>query len=93
VVGEIALAVVLVSGATLMIRTLAGLKQVKPGLDPTNVLTMKTPVSGQRYETTAQVESMIRQATERIEGLPGVEYAASAISIPMEGSQWTCLFP
>jgi predicted permease len=87
VVGEIALAVVLVSGATLMIRTLAGLKQVKPGLDPTNVLTMKTPVSGQRYETTAQVESMIRQATERIEGLPGVEYAASAISIPMEGSQ------
>jgi len=87
VVCEIALAVVLVAGATLMIRTLAGLKQVKPGLDPTNVLTMKTPVSSQRYETTAQVESMIHQAAERMEGLPGVQYAAAAMLVPFEGSE------
>ncbi|HVO97273.1 MAG TPA: ABC transporter permease [Bryobacteraceae bacterium] len=87
VVSEIALAVVLVAGAALMIRTLAGLKSVKPGLDPTNLLTLKTPTSGRRYETTEQMETMIRQARERIEGLPGVEYAAATLTVPMEGSE------
>lgn len=86
VVSEIALAVVLVAGAALMIRTLAGLKSVKPGLDPSNLLTLKTPTSGRRYETTGQMETMIRQACERIESLPGVEFAAATLVLPMEGS-------
>ncbi len=86
VVTEIALAVVLVVGSALMIRTLAGLKSVKPGLDPANLLTLKTSTSGHRYETTAQMDTFIRQARERIEGLPGVEFAAASITVPMESA-------
>ena len=85
VIGEIALAMVLLAGAALMIRTFAGLRSVKPGLDPSGVLTLKTALSGNRYASTARVASMVRQASERIEGLPGVQFAACALSLPMDG--------
>ena len=84
VVGEIALAVVLLACAALMIRTFAGLRAVKSGIDSSNVLTLRTSVSGSRYGTTAQVESMVQQATDRIQALPGVRVAASTVSVPMD---------
>ena len=83
-ISEIALAVILLAGAALMIRTFAGLRSVKPGIDTSNLLTMKTAISGSRYSTTAQVENMVRLATERIQALPGVTVAASAICLPMD---------
>jgi putative ABC transport system permease protein len=84
VIGEVALAVVLLAGATLMIRTFASLRSVKSGIDSSNVLVMRTAISGGRYGTTAQVDSMVRQATDRIQALPGVQFAASAVSVPMD---------
>lgn len=86
VVGEVAFAIILLTGAALMIRTFAGLRSVKSGLDPVNVLTMQTALSGSRYGSTAQVETTIQQATERIEHLAGVEFAAAALKIPMGGN-------
>jgi predicted permease len=83
VISEIALAVVLLAGAALMIRTFAGLRSVQTGIDASNVLTMKTSISGSRYATTAQLETMVRQATERIEALPGVQFAACTVGLPM----------
>ncbi|HKD82342.1 MAG TPA: ABC transporter permease [Candidatus Angelobacter sp.] len=85
VIGEVGLAVLLLAGATLMIRTFAGLRSMDPGIDPNNVLTLKTATSGGRYSTTAQVESMVQQATDRIQALPGVRVAAAAVSMPMDG--------
>ena len=82
VVSEIALALILLVGAALMIRTFAGLRQVKPGFDAANLLTMRTTLSGARYGTTAQVAAMTRQAMERIEGLPGVAFAACTVVLP-----------
>jgi len=84
VVGEIALAVVLLAGAALMIRTFAGLRSVKPGIDSSNLLTFRTAITGSRYGTSAQVESMVQQATDRIQALPGVRVAACAVSVPMD---------
>jgi predicted permease len=84
VVSEIALAVVLLTGAALMIRTFAGLRSAKSGIDPSNVLTLRTAISGSRYGSTAQVENMVRQATDRIQALPGVRVAASAVCVPMD---------
>jgi putative ABC transport system permease protein len=84
VVGEIALAVVLLAGAALMIRTFADLRSVKPGIDSSNLLTLRTAISGSRYGTSAQVESMVRQATDRIQALPGVRVAACSVSVPMD---------
>lgn len=84
VIGEIALAVILLAGATLMIRTFASLRSVNPGINPSNVLTMRTAISGSRYNTSAKVESMVFQATDRIQALPGVLVASCAVSVPMD---------
>jgi putative ABC transport system permease protein len=84
VISEIALAVVLLAGAALMIRTFAGLRSVKSGIDPSNLLTLRTAISGSRYGSTTQVENMVRQATDRIQALPGVGVAACAVSVPMD---------
>jgi putative ABC transport system permease protein len=84
VISEIALAVVLLAGAALMIRTFAGLRSVKSGIDSSNLLTLRTAVSGNRYSSTAQVENMVRQATDRVQALPGVQVAACAVAVPMD---------
>jgi predicted permease len=85
VVSEIALAVILLVGAALMIRTFASLRAVNPGFDPHNVLTLQTSLSGGQYGTTAKVDNLIRQMTPRLESLPGVQSAASALMLPIEG--------
>ena len=85
VVSEIALAVVLLVGAALMIRTFASLRAVNPGFDPHNVLTLQTSLSGGQYSTTAKVDNLIRQMTPRLESLPGVQSAASAVTLPVQG--------
>ncbi|HZS28193.1 MAG TPA: ABC transporter permease [Candidatus Angelobacter sp.] len=84
VMGEIGLAVLLLAGATLMIRTFASLRAMDPGIDPNNVLTLRTAISGSRYGSTAQVESMVQQARDRIQALPGVQTVASTVSLPLE---------
>ena len=85
VVSEIALALVLLVGAALLIRTFVGLRTVNPGFDPHNILTMQISLAGARYATTAQVDNLIRQVTPRLESLPGVQSAASSIMLPIEG--------
>jgi putative ABC transport system permease protein len=85
VVSEIALAVILLVGAALMIRTFASLRAVNPGFDPHHVLTLRTSLSGGGYAATAKVDNLIRQMTPRLESLPGVQFAATAIMLPIEG--------
>jgi putative ABC transport system permease protein len=85
VAAEMALAVILVAGAALMIRTFVGLRSVQPGFDPHNVITMQTSLSGGRYDSTAKAANMIRQVTDAIETLPGVRAAASTVMLPIEG--------
>jgi len=85
VVSEIALALVLLVCAALMIRTFVGLRAVNPGFDPHNVLTLQTSLSAGRYATTAQVDNLIRQMAPRLESLPGVQSAATALMLPIEG--------
>jgi predicted permease len=87
VVGEIALAVILLVGAALMIRTFASLKSVDPGFDPHHILTLQTSLLGGQYGATAKVDNLIRQMTPRLESLPGVTAAASAIMLPTEGGE------
>jgi predicted permease len=85
VAAEMALAVILVAGAALMIRTFVGLRSVQPGFDPHNVITMQTSLSGGRYDNTARAADMTRQALEHIEALPGVRAAAATVALPMFG--------
>jgi len=83
VVAEIALALTLLAGAGLLIRTFANLRQVDPGFDPGNVLTFEVAPNGERYETTAQNADYFRRALERLRILPGVESAAVTSNLPL----------
>jgi putative ABC transport system permease protein len=83
-VTEIALALVLLVGAALLIRTFAGLRSVDPGFDPRNILTLQTSLAGGGYRTTANVDEFTRQVVRRLETLPGVQAAAAAVALPVE---------
>jgi len=85
VVSEMALALVLVIGAALLIRTYLKLQAVDPGLDTHNVLTMAMSISGDRFQKTAGVAQVIRDGTERLKAVPGVSNAAAACCLPMQG--------
>src|SRR5262249_40118231 len=85
VVTEMALAIVLLVGAGLLIKTFAALHHVAPGLDGHGVLTMETSLTGSRFENTASIYGVARQAIERIEALPGVQAAAASCYLPLEG--------
>ena len=84
VVAEVALALVLLVGAALLIRSFVGLRSVDPGLDAHNVFTFQTSLAGSTYSTTASVDNFTTQVVRRVEALPGVEAAASTIALPVE---------
>jgi putative ABC transport system permease protein len=85
VVTEMALALVLVIGAALLIRTFLKLQSVDPGFETHNVLSMAMSISGDRFQTTAGVAQVIRDGTERLEAIPGVVSASAACCLPLEG--------
>jgi predicted permease len=85
VVSEIALALVLVIGAALLIRTSLALGAVKPGFDANNVITMRMSLAGDRFLKSAAIEQLVRDATERIRRLPGVVSASATCCVPLEG--------
>ena len=85
VITEMALALVLLVGAALLIRTFGALRGVNPGFDARNVLTLQMSLAGARFEKTAGVEQLERDGRRRIEGLPGVSSAGITCCLPLEG--------
>jgi predicted permease len=85
VVSEMALALVLVIGAALLIRTFMKLQAVNPGYDTRNVLTMAMSISGDRFQKTAGVAQLVKDGTDRLTALPGVTDAAATCCLPLEG--------
>src|SRR4029453_10593376 len=86
VVGEVALAVVLVIGAGLMIRHLSELGRIDLGFTPDRLLTMRLSVPNARYDTPEKVVSFYRQLNERIQALPGVQAAGMVRLLPLATS-------
>jgi putative ABC transport system permease protein len=84
VVMEMAVALVLLAGAALLIRTFVALRTVDPGFDTHNVLTMEMSLTGPRFHTTAAVAQLVRDAERRVESLPGVTALAATYSLPLE---------
>jgi len=92
VVAEIGTALMLVIGAGLMIRSLAELKRVDPGVDPTNVLTFEvTPPSGS-YPTGSARYEYFMQLEQRLRSVPGVLDAGLVRQLPFTGGGWTSDF-
>jgi predicted permease len=84
VVSEIALALVLVIGAALLIRTFLKLEDVNPGFTTHNVLTAAMSMSGSRFQKTGPVAQIVRDGRERLMGLPGVIDAGASNCLPLD---------
>jgi putative ABC transport system permease protein len=82
---EIALAVILLVGSALLIRTSVALRRVNPGFDASHILTMRMSLTGPRYLTAEGVEQVVRDGVERLRTLPGVVDASATCCIPLEG--------
>jgi predicted permease len=85
VVTEVALALILLVGSALLIRTSLALRAVKPGFDATNVLTVRMSVSSPEFVQADAVERLVRNGVERLKALPGVEEASATCCVPLEG--------
>jgi putative ABC transport system permease protein len=81
---ELALALILLAGATLLARTFVNLNRVAPGFDPHNVLTFQMTLTGQRYETIAGVGDFLQRSFEKLRSLPGVETVAVTNTLPLD---------
>jgi putative ABC transport system permease protein len=86
VAAEVALAVVLVIGAGLMIRSLGELGRIDLGFNPDRVLTMRLSLPAARYDTPEKVVGFYRQLLERVRGLSGIEHAGVVRVLPLATS-------
>ncbi|MFY9556063.1 MAG: ABC transporter permease, partial [Blastocatellia bacterium] len=85
VVSEVALAMLLLVGAGLLIKSFARLQSVDPGFRLDNVLTMSMSLPKTKYTTTEQITGFYDQVLQRLESLPGVESAGLVTSLPLTG--------
>jgi putative ABC transport system permease protein len=86
VVADLVLALVLLAGAGLMLRTVASLTRANPGFNADRILTMQFSLVGQAYAEDPAVVTFQIRTLERIRAIPGVESAALAGQIPFGGN-------
>jgi putative ABC transport system permease protein len=84
VMSEVALAVVLLVGAALLIRTFAALDSVDPGFNAANVITMQMMLPGAKYQKAAAVAALVQEGLDRIRTLPGVAAACATYFRPLQ---------
>src|SRR5215207_2101255 len=85
VVFESAIAVMLLIGAGLLIRSLVALQNVDPGFDPNNVLTLRVDLPLQKYNTPEKTSNFFGQLETRVAGLSGVEAVGFITELPFSG--------
>jgi len=84
-VAETALALVLLVGAGLMLKSLYHLIQVSPGFEPARVLTMEMDLRTDQYSKDPAILNFWQQVPERVRVIPGVETVALGTSLPLSG--------
>jgi putative ABC transport system permease protein len=91
IAADIAIAVVLLAGAGLMVRSIGRLLGVNPGFDPSHVLTMQVSMLGKRYVNDSAVVTTGDAIRARLRQLPGVHTVALAGQIPLggNGDRWS----
>jgi putative ABC transport system permease protein len=80
-----ALALVLLVGSGLLIRSFIALVHVDPGFDPSHALTVKVSLPSAKYPKEEQVRTFFNQFFERIDGLPGVKASGGTSFLPLNG--------
>jgi putative ABC transport system permease protein len=92
VVSEVALAVVLLTGAGLLIRSFLRLQQVNPGFQPEHLLQTGCTLPQSQYAKPEQWTSFYDQLLERVRALPGVQSASVALPLPLTQSKINLAF-
>jgi putative ABC transport system permease protein len=88
IVSEFALALVLLAGAGLMVRSFAALQAVDPGFNPSHVLSMVVSVSGTPEAQPTHRLAFYDRIIDRVGALPGVESASAINHLPLAGDRW-----
>jgi putative ABC transport system permease protein len=88
VASEFALALMLLTGAGLMIRSFVALRSADPGFNPHHVLSMVVSVAGSKEADPGRREIFYRQVLDRVRALPGVEAAGGINHLPLAGDLW-----
>jgi predicted permease len=89
VISEVALALVLLVGAGLMLRTFQQLEAVDPGFDPHHLLTLEVAAGGKSYPTEPSRIRFFERLRPRLEALPGAESVSLINHLPVSGDVWT----
>ena len=85
VVAEVALAIVLLVGAGLLLKSFQNLQQVDPGFRADNLLTMQISLPATKYKDPQQIDAFFQRALEKVQALPGVQSAGVSTSVPLSG--------
>jgi len=86
--GQVALALVLLVGSGLMVRSFLRLRSVNPGFDPQNVLTFTVDLSSADFPTRQAAAAFHLALLERVRALPAVQSAGAVTCIPLSGGCW-----
>ena len=85
---EFALAVVLLAGAGLMVRTFLALQHVDPGFNPQGVLSMVVGVAGTEQAAAGHTGNFYREVLHKVSAVPAVESASGINHLPLAGDEW-----
>lgn len=85
VVAQVALALVLLVGAGLLMKSLSRLESVESGFDPNNLLTMRVSLPARKYDTDPKLINFFKQTIDQIGHLPGVESVGAINTLPFDG--------
>ena len=85
VVMQVAMALVLLVGAGLFMKSLSRLRAVDPGFNASNLLTMRVSLPGRKYDNDQKVMNFFNQASEQLRALPGVQAVGAINTLPFAG--------
>jgi putative ABC transport system permease protein len=92
VVSEVALALMLLIGGGLLVRSFLRLVSIDPGFNPNNVLTMTVSLAGSEHKSGPQRAAFFERLLDRVDSLPGVQSASAINHLPLAGDLWTLGF-
>jgi putative ABC transport system permease protein len=87
IVSEVALSLMLLIGAGLLIKSFVRLRNVSPGFDVRNVLTVNVPLPRRPDPDDAKIASFFKSVLEKVKAIPGVESAGAISHLPLSGSE------
>ena len=87
VIGQMALAMMLLAGAGLLLRSFAQLQQVNPGFEVKDALTFRIALPAEAYKDESRRVAFFDRLLERVSALPGVRASAATLGLPLNGTQ------